>query len=234
MSSNVHGSVILKKCDFFWRLLAVCIEIACCYRRFTTRTRLFTRIFTKLPIDYRAENGIYSHIHRRFTPLTIRTSIDMFIVHMCFGEALFSSIKKTKKQKYHFTRVCWFASHKLWCVELWVQLFVASMYRLRSNGRKVVKHFFSSSKKRKDCHTVSLIGHVSLFCRKTMLPVYNLTQFYWLPAHLREMQWRATNQGVFFLSTASSGRCLLALSPPPTSTLTPNQTWLVGKTIASL
>ena len=100
-----------------------------------------------------------------------------------------------------------------------MQLFVASMYRLRSNGRKVVKHFFSSSKKRKNCHTVSLIGHVSLFCRKTMLPVYNLTQFYWLPAHLREMQWRATNQGVFFLSTASSGRCLLALSPPPTSTV---------------
>ena len=60
--------------------------------------RLFTRIFTKLPIDYRAENGIYSHIHRCFTPLTIWTSIDMFIVHMCFGEALFSSIKKTNKQ----------------------------------------------------------------------------------------------------------------------------------------
>ena len=123
VSSNVHGLVILKKCDFFWRLLAVCIEIACCYRRFTTRTRLFTRIFTKLPIDYRAENGIYSHIHRRFTPLTIRTSIDMFIVHMCFGEALFSSIKKNKqtnkqKQPHHFTRVCRFASHKLWCVEL--------------------------------------------------------------------------------------------------------------------
>ena len=99
MSSNVHGLVILKKCDFFWRLLAVCIEIACCYRRFTTRMRLFTRIFTKLPIDYRAENGIYSHIHRCFTPLTIWTSIDMFIVHMCFGEAFFSSIKKqTNKQ----------------------------------------------------------------------------------------------------------------------------------------
>ena len=71
-------TVILKKCDVFWCLLAVCVEKACCYRRFTTRMRLFPRIFKQLPIDYRAKNGIYSHIHR------------------C---ALFSSIKKKQTNK---------------------------------------------------------------------------------------------------------------------------------------
>ena len=71
--------------------------------------------------------------------------------------------------------------------------------------------------------TVSLIGSTCVcFCRKTLLLVFNLTQFDWLPAHLREMKWRATNQGVFFLSTASSGRCPLALSPSPTSTVHSN------------
>ena len=80
-------TVILKKCDVFWRLLAVCVEKACCYRRFTTRMQLFPRIFTKLPFDYRAKNGIYSYIHRCFTPLAIWTSMNMFIIHiLCFGE----------------------------------------------------------------------------------------------------------------------------------------------------
>ena len=71
--------------------------------------------------------------------------------------------------------------------------------------------------------TVSLMGSTCVcFCRKTMLLVFNLTQFDWLPAHLREMQWRATNQGMFFFSTASSGRCPLVLSPPPTSAVHSN------------
>ena len=87
MSSNVHGLVNVKKYDVFWRLLAVCVEKTCCYQRFTTRMQLFPRIFTKLPFDYRAKNGIYSYIHRCFTPLAIWTSINMFIIHiLCFGE----------------------------------------------------------------------------------------------------------------------------------------------------
>ena len=69
------------------------------------------------------------------------------IIHICFGEALFSLMKKkttkkqktkTKKQPHRFTRVCRFASNKLWRANHWVQLFVASKYRLRSNGGKVV------------------------------------------------------------------------------------------------
>ena len=40
--------------------------------------RLFPRNFKWLPLDYRANNGIYSYIHRCFTPITIWTSIDMF------------------------------------------------------------------------------------------------------------------------------------------------------------
>ena len=71
--------------------------------------------------------------------------------------------------------------------------------------------------------TVSLMGSTCVcFCRKTMLLVFNLTQFDWSPVHLREMQWRATNQGMFLFSTASSGRCPLALSPPPTSAVHSN------------
>ena len=58
------------------------------------RIQLFQCIFKLLPFDYRAKNGIYSYIHRRFTPLTTWTSIDMFIIHICFGEALFSLMKK--------------------------------------------------------------------------------------------------------------------------------------------
>ena len=41
-----------------------------------------------------------------------------------------------KKQPHRFTRVCQFASNTLWRVNLRVQLFVASKYRLRSNGGK--------------------------------------------------------------------------------------------------
>ena len=40
--------------------------------------RLFPRNFKWLPFDYRAKNGIYSSIHRCFTPITIWTPIDMF------------------------------------------------------------------------------------------------------------------------------------------------------------
>ena len=40
--------------------------------------RLFPRNFKWLPLDYRANNGIYSYIHRCFTPITIWTFIDMF------------------------------------------------------------------------------------------------------------------------------------------------------------
>ena len=119
------------------------------------RIQLFPRIFKYLPFDYRAKNGIYSYIYWCFTPLTTWTSIDMFIIHTCFGEALFSLMKKKTKKTTRTTNKLWRANH-------WMQLFVASKYRLRSNGRKVVKHFFSSSKKRKNCHTVSLIGSTCL------------------------------------------------------------------------
>ena len=40
------------------------------------------------------KNGIYSYIHRCFTPLTTWTPIDMFIIHICFDEAFFSLMKK--------------------------------------------------------------------------------------------------------------------------------------------
>ena len=64
------------------------------------RIQLFPRIFKYLPFDYRAKNDIYSYIYWCFTPLTTWTSIDMFIIHTCFGEALFSLMKKkTKKQQ---------------------------------------------------------------------------------------------------------------------------------------
>ena len=52
-----------------------------------------------------------------------------------FGEAIFF-VDEKKKQPHCFTRVCWFASNKVWRVDFRVQLFVASEYRLRSNGRK--------------------------------------------------------------------------------------------------
>ena len=63
------------------------------------RIQLFQRIFKYLPFDYRAKNGIYSYIYRCFTPLTTWTSIDMFIIHICFGKALFSLMKKKKTKK---------------------------------------------------------------------------------------------------------------------------------------
>ena len=93
MSSNVHGLVNVKKCDVFWRFLAVGVEKTRCYR-----IQLFQCIFKLFPFDYRAKNGIYSYIHRRFTPLTTWTSIDMFIIHIYFGEALFSLMKKKTKK----------------------------------------------------------------------------------------------------------------------------------------
>ena len=61
--------------------------------------RLFPRNFKWLPLDYHAKNGIYSDIHRCFTPLTIWTSIDMFIVCICFGKALFSLMKKKQNKE---------------------------------------------------------------------------------------------------------------------------------------
>ena len=45
------------------------------------------------------KNGIYSYIHRCFTPLTTWTPIDMFIIHICFDEAFFSLMKKKKQQQ---------------------------------------------------------------------------------------------------------------------------------------
>ena len=57
--------------------MAVCVEKTRCYWRFTTR--LFPRIFSYLPFDYRAENVMYSYIHRCLTLLTIKTSISTII-----------------------------------------------------------------------------------------------------------------------------------------------------------
>ena len=80
--------------------------------------QLFPRNFKWLPFDYRAKKlFFFSYIHRCFTPLTIWTSINMFIVRICFGKALFSLMKKKTKQRkqpHRFTRVCRFASNKLW------------------------------------------------------------------------------------------------------------------------
>ena len=59
--------------------MAVCVEKTRCYRRFTTRMRLFPHIFSYLPFDYRAENFMNSYIHLCFTLLTIWTSINTFI-----------------------------------------------------------------------------------------------------------------------------------------------------------
>ena len=101
------------------------------------RIQLFPRIFKYLPFDYRAKNDIYSYIYWCFTPLTTWTSIDMFIIHTCFGEPLFSLMKKKNKKKTTTTNKLWRANH-------WMQLFVASKYRLRSNGRKVVKQIAST------------------------------------------------------------------------------------------
>ena len=76
---------------------------------------------------------------------------------------------------------------------------------------------------KKNCFTVSLIGSTCVCFRWiTVLPVFNLTHFDLLPVAFPEMQWHATNQGVFFFSTASSCRCLLALPPPPTPTVHSN------------
>ena len=44
----------------------------------------------------------FSYIHRCFTPLTIWTSIDVFIVRICFVKALFSLMeKKQNKENSH-------------------------------------------------------------------------------------------------------------------------------------
>ena len=41
--------------------------------------------------------------------------------------------------------------------------------------------------KKKNCLTVSLISSTCpCFCQKTVLPVFNLTHFDWLPIHLRK------------------------------------------------
>ena len=62
------------------------------------RIQLFPRIFKYLPFDYRAKKGIYSYIYRCFTPLTTWISLDMFNINICFGEALFSLMKKKTKK----------------------------------------------------------------------------------------------------------------------------------------
>ena len=53
-----------------------------CFFFFHQRKKCFTK------------NGIYSYIHRCFTPLTTWTPIDMFIIHIYFDEAFFSLMKK--------------------------------------------------------------------------------------------------------------------------------------------
>ena len=41
----------------------------------------------------------FPYIHRCFTPLTIWISINMFIVRICFGKALFSLMKKKQNKE---------------------------------------------------------------------------------------------------------------------------------------
>ena len=86
-----------KEVRCFWRFLAVCVEKTRCYRRFTEcgYSHAFSSSCRSIVVR---KIGIYSYIYRCFTPLTIWTSIDMFIIHIYFGEALFSSMKKKTKQ----------------------------------------------------------------------------------------------------------------------------------------
>ena len=94
----------------------------------------------------------FSYIHRCFTPLTIWTSIDMFIVRICFGKALFSLMKKKTKQRkqpHRFTRVCRFASNKLWranhseCSCLFKVLFTIKRKKsCQTNNQQLYSRFF--------------------------------------------------------------------------------------------
>ena len=121
-------------------------------------------------------------------------------------------------------------------VNLRVQFFVASKYRLRPNGRKkekssnrltaaILKDFrlenMECSKyqlifvtaeevlskpilfclKIKNCFTFSLIGSMCVcFCRMTMLPVFNLNHFDWLPTHFGNAETRNYSGGVLLFN----------------------------------
>ena len=80
------------------------------------------------------------------------------IIHICFGEALFSLMKKkttkkqktkTKKQPHRFTRVCRFASNKLWranhseCSCLFKVLFMIKRKKsCQTNNQQLYSRFF--------------------------------------------------------------------------------------------
>ena len=52
--------------------------------------------------------------------------------------------------------------------------------------------------------------------RRSFLFWFNSLIFWLVICFFLEMEWSATNQGLFCFSTASSGRRLIALPPPPT------------------
>ena len=86
-------------------------------------------------------------------------------------------------------------------------------------------------KKKKKLPIVLLIGskYVS-FCRKTVLAVFNLTYFSWLPAPFRRYSDAQPIRGCLTFQQpfpASVFSPILCPQPLP-STLTPNQTWPFG------
>ena len=72
----------------------------------------------------------------------------MFIVRICFGKALFSLMEKTKQNKTKKTAISFHQSMQVCIKQIMackpLSAVVCSKYRLRSNGRKVVKQITSS------------------------------------------------------------------------------------------
>ena len=64
MLSNIDGFGKHNEIQSFLAFVVFCVEKTGCYRWFTTQMWVFPCIFSYLPFDYCAENGMYSYIHR--------------------------------------------------------------------------------------------------------------------------------------------------------------------------